>query len=273
MAITQLPNGVGESTGDTLATAKPLLISGDVWYVHGSTGSDAYNGRDATKPLATLGQAHTNATSGDIIVLKDGHTETLTSLLSITKTVTIVGGGTSGGKPTVKLTNNSAAAGLLDLVTGGAAELRNIWFNANAQTNAVARVKISSAAVKIIGCYFECGATDTGPAIEMVGANAGGLIRNTTLISTATVLTAQPESAIKLTGGTGMSWLTLDGVVVDGGTVGWSNFYAVDLSAALNIVLRVESMSLLRGSDMKVHTSTTGHIHVATTTGGSRVNW
>ena len=40
MAITTLPNGIGQSLWDSLATAEPLSISGNVWYVHSTTGTD-----------------------------------------------------------------------------------------------------------------------------------------------------------------------------------------------------------------------------------------
>ena len=73
------PNGLGQSLGDTLATTYPLHMSGQVWYVLSTTGVDAASprGLDATRPLATFGQAYSNASNNDISAM------TTTSLGSI----------------------------------------------------------------------------------------------------------------------------------------------------------------------------------------------
>ena len=267
-----LPNGLGQSTGDSLAVNKPLQVSGNVWYVH-NTGSDAYNGRDATKPLATIGQAYTNASDYDIVVLKDGHAETRTTALTISKSLLIVGGGTSGGKPTVKITNNSAAASLF-IIDDPAIQIRNVWINANAQTNAASRIKVQDEHFQMIGCYVECGATDTGTAVELVSGDANACVfKTTTFISTATVVTAQPESAVKISGAGTVLHLYFQDVTVSGGTVGWSNFYAIDLSSGTLTHLKGENTNLLLGSDVNIASAATGIFSLGTVTGGSRVNW
>lgn len=267
--------GAGESLGSWLATSSPLYISGNVWYVHATTGTDAASpsGQDRSKPLATIAQAVTNAADHDIIVLLDGHTQTITAVQSLAKKLMIVGGGqSSDGKPTVKLTLNAAAASLFTASVTDVM-LANIWFNANAQTNASPKVHVTGGGFRMEGCYFECGATDTGAALRVdVAASAGGVrVVNTTFVSTATVTSAQPESAIKSV--STADRLEFEGLVLDNGTVGFSNFYAMDLSAGAVTRIVAKQISLLRGADVKMHASSVGVINPSTTSGGPRVEW
>ena len=63
----------------------------------------------------------------------------------------------------------------------------------------------------------------------------------------------------------------LEGLTFDAGTVGWSNYWALDLSAGAITRLTIEGLSLLRGADAKFHASSTGRVNVQTASGGSRV--
>jgi hypothetical protein len=65
----------------------------------------------------------------------------------------------------------------------------------------------------------------------------------------------------------------MTGVVLDGGTVGFSNFYAFDSGGNAITHLEAEAISLLEGADMKFDPATTGWINVVRCTGGSRVDW
>lgn len=272
MTITNYTNGIGGSTGDSLALAKPLSMSGNVWYVYGTTGVDAASpaGQNREKPLATLAQALTNAADDDIVVFLSGHTQTLTAAAAISKRLTFVGEGSSAGVPTVIFTNNSAAAGLFT-VSGVSVQFRNIKFAANAQTNAVARVITSAAKPTFIGCYFQCGATDTGPAVSLNTGTTHPSFVNCTFVSTGTLTTAQPESALK--SGAALADLTMKGCVFSAGTVGFSNFYALDMSVGACTQMVIEDLSLLLGADAKFHASSTGYVNVQTATGGSKVVW
>jgi hypothetical protein len=84
-------------------------------------------------------------------------------------------------------------------------------------------------------------------------------------------LAAQSFSAIKNTGG--FDSLVLEGVVIDGGQFGWSDPYALDLSAGDITNLVVKQCSLLRGSDVSLASTTTGYINPFVTSGGPRVTW
>ena len=276
-ASTSYPNGCGQALGDYLATTKPLQASGNIWYVSSLIGTDAAApaGKNDAKPLATLKQGITNSADGDIIVLMSGHTETSTADADwlVTKRIAIIGAGSSAGLPTVKLTagNVGAAGGPLNLNTLGS-QCRNIWFTTRAVANTGARVKISADFCKIYGCYWECAATDTGPGLSIGSAEVMN-IENCTFVSTATLTSAQPESAIKVTSSIGTGYLRLNNCIFYGGTVGFSNPYAFDVGAQSITQLEAEAISLLRGADMKLGVSSTGWINVVDSTGGSRVDW
>lgn len=275
MAVIHLPNGIGQSTGDSLATCAPLEVNGNVWYVNanasGATDAVSPAGRSELRPLATLSQALTNASNGDVIVLMDGHTETLTGALTISKNVCIVGGGSSSGVPTVTFTNNQAAAVMFTVSGNGLQEFRNIKFAANAQACSSARVNVTNTGVfKMVGCYFQCGATDTGPALNIAASALNVHLKDCTFISTATSAASRPESAFKTA--TALTTLLMDGVVFDGGTVGFSNTYAMVVGAAVT-ALAAENISLLRGADVSMFETAVGYFAPTTVTGGSRVDW
>lgn len=266
-------NGIGGTLGDQLVTRKPLYMSGAVWYVDSTNGTDAAApaGKNRGKPLKTLGQAVTNASNDDIIVLFDGFAETFTAAVTLSKRLLIIGEGSSGGKPTCKLTLNAAAANLFTITSDGV-ELRNLWIEENSQTNATARIDIGSAGgVRIVGCYIECGANDTGPALEISDA-AGDYARieNTTFISTATAADSQPLEAMKVSAAA--SFLSIVDSTFDDGTYGFSNVYALNIASTVE-GLRIENLSLLNGADGVVETASTGHINPQTLTGGGRIEW
>lgn len=274
MSIIHLPNGIGDTLGDVLVTTRPLEVNGNVWYVDSNTGSDAYDGRNRQAPLATLAQAQTNASNGDVVVLMDGHAETLTAALTISKDLTIVGAGSSGGLPTVKFTNNSAAANLFTISASGLVQLRNIWFEEQTQACSAAKITINTTngSVVIAGCYFEGGQYDDDWQLEIVNSEVT-LVKNTTFISTATSVATQPKGAIGTESGSAIAVCMLDGVTVSSGTYGWSNYHAIELVNQQPTYVAIENSSLLLGADVKIHSSALGYVNFSTQTGGCRVDW
>lgn len=262
------PAGYGEPAGETLLQARPLLTSGDVWYVLSTSGTDAVSpaGKQRLKPLATLAQAITNAADGDDIVLLAGHAQTLSAVQTIGKRVRIMGGGTGTSRP--RFTRNHGSAKLFDL-TVSRVQLRNLYFVQDAQANATALVTVGGTECRIKNCYFEGGATNTGPLLDLVTGGDRCRIDDTTLISVATALASQPSMAIRVANA--ITDLVTDGLVIDGGTVGWSNQYAMDATAAAVTALLMENTSLLRDADIGLHASTTGLVHVGTSSGSVRV--
>lgn len=270
MTIRSWPNGFGASLGDTLVTCKPIATSGDTWFVSSATGDDSYDGSDELKPKATLAGAVAVGAGGDTIVLLDGHTETITAAVTPLTAMNIVGTGSSGGKPTVKLTMNAAAASMLDLSNIGVS-VRNIWFKANSQANSSAMVAVSNAQVMISGCYFECGQYDDAATISLDASTQNFFIRDTTIISTATTVTTQPYSGIKNTAA--ISYIVMENLTLDAGTVGFSNPYAMDLTTFAITSLHGEGITLKGGADVHIHASTTGYFNAQTVTGAGKVFW
>ena len=263
------PNGIGGSTGATLATVSPLLQSGDTWYVHASSGSDAASprGKERIRPLATLAQAYTNAAAGDIIVCLSGHTETLTASQTLGKAgLTVVGEGSGSSRP--RFTRNADI--VMFNITADGVTLNNLWFPVSGTTSTNARVKTASVNTKLIGCYFEHGTADDGPGFETVTGASQCLVKDTTFISTASSASDQPDSAIKVTNA--ITDLELDTVIFSGGSSGWANPYAFNGAGAITR-LRALNVDLLLDSDVTLVTGTSGYWHTRNKTGSARVVW
>lgn len=276
MTVQFYPNGIGGTApGDSLDLARPLQTAGNIWYVSSLIGTDAGSpaGQNREKPLATVARAVLSALAGDTIVFLPGHTETLTATQAISATLTLIGEGTVSGKPAVSFIGNSVANDLFSIGAAGC-ELRNIYFPPNAQTNSSAKVDVLATDLLIKGCYFEQGATDTSTfgAVYIDAASSRFRCENTTFISVATLTSAQPRAAI-MCSAKALSIVTLNNVVVSAGTVGFSNYSAIDLSAAVSMDIRAESLSLLLGADMKLPANATGRVNIQLATGGSRVQW
>lgn len=263
-------NGAGGSSGSEFATVAPIYTSGDVWYVYSVTGSDAASprGKERIRPLATLAQAHTNAAAGDVICILSGHTETLTAAQTFNKAgLLVIGEGSGATRPRFTRFGNVV---MFD-VTAAGVMFDNLFFPASVTTSsASARMRFAGGGNQCRNCYFECSTLDDGPSIETVTGAADILIRDTTVISTATSISDQPDSAIKVTNA--LSRLDLDTVTMDGGSSGWANPFTFNGAAAIT-TLRGINMDLLRDSDMTFATGTTGYLHVRNHSGSARVVW
>lgn len=268
-----LSNGLGETVGDTLASAAPLQLAGNVWFVSSLTGTDAVGtaGQNKEKPLATLNQAVTNAASGDLICLLTGHTETRTSAIAISKTLRIVGIGTTSGKPSVQLKNNQAAGALFTLSGNVSVEFRNVYFPSPMQACSATLITAGALHQNFIGCYFEGDGNVDDSIINLNTSTTGSRFSmvNCTMVSTSTTIATQPVTGVKATAFPSSVWL--DGCVFDDGTVGWTNDYVWDTSgSAFGIEFFAQSLSLLRGAAIKLNSSL-ATINAQTVSGGARV--
>ncbi len=268
-------SGIGGTAGSPLALVPRLLCSGSIWYVKASTGSDAATprGKERIRPLATLAQAITNSAAGDIIVLLEGHTESLSAAQTIaTAGLLILGEGSGISRPHFTRTGD---VNMFD-ITGAGVELNNISFNASTTTiSTKSRVRFAAANSRVVGCYFACGPTyDTGPALEFVTGSSQVCVKSTYFVSTSTDVTLQPESAIKVTNAVTDFQLggedSAEGVVFDGGSSGWSNPYAFNGAAALTR-FRAINVDLLGDSDMTLATGSSYVINIRNTSGSARV--
>ncbi len=83
MAIKTWPAGLYSGTGDALVSEAPLMVSGTVYYVDSTTGSDSNAGTREDIPFATLGAAVAAAIAHDTIVLMPSHFQILTAGLTV----------------------------------------------------------------------------------------------------------------------------------------------------------------------------------------------
>lgn len=248
------PNGIGETVGDDMATSSPIYMSGNVWFVQSTTGTDAASpaGKNKSEPLDTLSQALTNAVSGDIIALLSAHTETRTSTFTITKSLTIVGCGTTSSKPAPQLINNSAAGSLVTINTSGIyVEFRNIYFPAQTQSCSATKISIGQGNVRFVGCYFEANVFDTAAIVTLptTGTESEVAFENCTFVSTGTSSSSQPLGAIAGTSIT--AHVRLDGTTFSNGTYGWSGASCVTITGAGSTeTVKGVGVSLLLGATL-----------------------
>jgi hypothetical protein len=278
------PNGIGGATGDSLALAKPLYTSEPVHYVDSQTGNAFYSGRDRKAPFLTIAAAVSaiGASDGHIIVCLDGHTEEVSTTITLAQAVTIIGEGLDAGIPTVTLTIGHITNDVI-LVTADNCEVRNIRFLSG--NSAVAPISSTASCIRttsadgltIHGCHFDVDQRTNGPAVEVGATSDHETLKRCVFRSTAYGGPGKPEpdSAVRSMGAG--SPLTFDGCTFDGGAEGFNdgsgNNWAFDGSAAATPRLRVTDLTLLNGADFKVHASSKGYISAPTTTGSSVVIW
>lgn len=263
-------NGTGSSLGDTLALAEPLQTSASILYVHHSNTSGTYIGTPE-QPYATLETAEAAAVNGSIIVLMDGHTETVDDV-TINTEVTVVGAGLSGGLPTVLLSSAVGAQTSFQIAANNV-QFRNIRFPKRELTSGQNRIYGTGlTGFSMRGCYMERSLTDEGSFLELNACIATKL-DSCSLVSVA--LAGTTTGAVPMLF-TGLSpGLTMDGCVFDGGAYGFPSGIALQMGTAEQMYmtgLRVLNTSLLRGSDVEI-VGAQGFFHVGVATGSSRVNW
>ncbi len=278
MPVTNAPNGIGGTVADALITAKPLVYSGEIWYVDSQTGDAAFSGKDRKFPLATIQQAVTALGTGqnNIIVCLDGHTEDISAAITIDKRMTISGDGQNSNVPTVELSNGFTAN--MFTVTSTHVKFRNLRFRMQTGgTSAFAYVESAQDALTFLGCHFDMNERTLGSGVSQLTGADNWRYDNCKFeqFDTTSPPVARSRPAI-LVGGA-ITGLTMTNCVFDGGVNGFQNAggepYAFDSSAGVITDMDVLDMSLLRGSDFAVATTTTGHIGPAITTGSSRIIW
>ena len=266
------PNSIGLGiSGDYLAGLPNLATTGQVWYVDSASGADDVSPRGLSPeyPLATLDQAVTNSATGDIVVLKSTHDETLTAQITMTKRLTIVGLGSSSGVPLACLTNNVAGNNMLEY-SSAPWEIRNVRFKEDGASATLAKLKLGTDC-KVDGCLFEVGDDDPQAyaAVEM-GTSSAIHIVDSTFRSVGTDATTPPGPLIT-------SLVVTDTLIqrctFSAGITGFygNSGYGVYLNATMvNLVL--EDLTL-QGCDIYVASASTGRYNVVSSTGSARVEW
>lgn len=271
-------NGIGGTTGDSLVLRAPLVASGTIWYVDSSTGDASYPGTDRKFPLATLGAAVTASSAGDIIVLLGTHAETTTAVITLSKRLTIVGEGSSSGVPTATLTHNHASADMISVEVDGC-QLKNIKIDAPSQatTGNMIAILTNIDGTILDNIHIDVDQNSDAYAIDMAATANCTYFTGCKFVSTETDATStnKPFPPVGLSGN--LSFLRMDSCIFDGGTVGFedgsSQNRAFEGSANDVTGIHVEALTLLRGADFAVGSSTVGYINVATATGSSKVIW
>jgi hypothetical protein len=263
------PNGAGETSGDPLVTAAPITVSGAIWYVNSATGSDAggARGKERIRPLATLAQAHSNASAGDIIVLAENHAEVLTSSQVFNKAGIVVASAGSGA--TRARFTRAADIEMFDITAAGV-QLRNLYLAAPTVNSALKhKIRIASSGCQVIGCYIECNDNDGEESLQMVTGAGEITVRDTYFVSTSTDPAAAPNSALGVLND--MSGLHLENLVIDGGESGWDEPYAIIFTGFVTRMDAVD-IDLLNDSDAFV-TGATGWWTTRNASGSARVVW
>lgn len=101
--ISKFPNGVSSFGVPVMPGGIPFVTSGSVFFVHHS-GSNGNSGLDPSQPLATIDYAigKCTASKGDVILVMPGHTETVTSSITMDVAgVTIWGMGWGNLRPLI----------------------------------------------------------------------------------------------------------------------------------------------------------------------------
>lgn len=264
------PSGIGQTLGDQLVTAAPLMTSYTTYFVYSTTGSDTTNtGLDPDSPFATISKAITTAGAACVIVCLSGHTETLTTTLTPAAGTLIVGAGSTSDSlgntvPTVKLTMNASNTRYFTCSAAGV-QLRNIWFEENLQSSNVSKVTFTGINGACIGCYFEENGNDTSAGLEFGTGGSGGRCENTTFISTAASVSSKPSSGLLVSAA--LTDITLKNVTFSEGTYGYSTS-ALSLTSAVTR-LDAENISLLLGANASLTTSTGVFMPVTVTGAGT----
>ena len=274
-----LVDGLGETAGgDLLLGVAPLFLYNDTAYVDSASGTDAAGYGTPERPCATVGYALNTVLGagatieGAIIVLAPTHDETIANTLNFTtvsnRACTIIGVGTTAGRPSAKLRLN-AAAGEMFIVNRSGVEFRNIYFPEKVVDNASATIAVQRSC-RITGCWFDCGIHDTGTAVSVASTTGPVTFEDTTFLCTAPTCAVRPLNAIVTVAASSTPELYMEGVTFDGGLYNWSG-YAMDQSPANVSIQRLFNIALLNGADIYIHANTTGFTHVSQATGGARV--
>lgn len=268
---TNYPNGLGATSGSVIATDAPFYTTGDVWYVHYGTGTDAASprGKDDKKPLKTTTQAITNAAAGDVIVLLDGHEEPIgTGSVSLNKNLTLVGAGTSSsGLPTAKYIFDDADSSVV--VTGAIVQIHNVRFGAAQAASATVRIVSTAATLfRMVDCYIECGQYDD--TVTMTADTGMVWLSGVTIVSTATSATALPYVGLDIGDSAQPSSLWMDDCTFDDGDYGFSEetpFIVYDAVSAF-----IENLELANGADLFIgQASTLCYVNAQTVSGSGKI--
>lgn len=278
MSATHYPHGLGGSTGDSLVTNDNFYSTYIVLFVSSVLGDDDNLGLTRSQPKATLASAVTFANTQDhvLIVLMDGHGEVVTSTISMTSSMTIVGEGRdANGDPTVWLQSNMSSGVMLDM-GDDLSQLRNVLIKEPLQARTSPEVQSDGAyyGVWLKHVKFLVGANSRGPALRF-DSLLYPLVEFCEFVLTAD---AHEDSAagcwsVEACEGLRARQTTMDnsgGFVWQRTALGVGTAYT---EPAANTRIEFDQMRLLGSTLMGLHANTTGWVQCDEMTGEARVDW
>jgi hypothetical protein len=263
----RLANGFRQ-TGDAMLADIEFYMSGTPYYVHYGTGDDGNSGVDELAPKKTLNSALSVASGDcDIVVLLPGHDEPTSATASLPSDgVTVIGCGTSDGKPSCKL-HSDAADPIVEIAVIG--YLRNVWvYDVEAESGPAVLVNCSSQNTEVRGCYIE------GRVSGVIGCTArdsAQTYRESTFISGGSAVADRPARGLTVPTELTVSDIDVRGCIFSNSQYGFEQYsFWVDSPVTR---LYVIAMSQSYGADVKINSSTTGIVNPETSSGSASVEW
>ncbi len=257
----------GGTSGARLATRSPLAMSGRIWYVcnaTGANGADAASpaGQQRSRPLLTTVQAVTNSSAGDTIQFLEGHAESLSANVTISKAgLHFISEGTSATR--ARFTVTAAITGGFAIGAAGV-WVENISF-LGATAAGVSMSIATSVGSQVVNCSFECSGFAAGATVS-VGATCSQLrFVGCSWTSTAVNATSRPGNGLLLT--SAITDLELVSCSFAGGTYGWAD-YALEAQGAVTRLVGIDC-DFVEDSDMIVATGSIYKFHRRLTSGSA----
>lgn len=268
-----MDDGIGATYGPRILNESPVVVtatpnSPPLLFVSSVTGDDTNAGDDRQQPLATLATAVGSAATGTIIVLMNGHDETVTSAISIPTGTWVVGELGSSGDPGATLRPGSATAHVVTLDNANAAII-GVAFAAPTSATTGTHIYITGKFCRVQQCTFAVNGYSNNANASCIWESSTGTycIVETCSFTSATLDTDDiPKPAVSVDTG---YWDIID-CTFSGQFSNGTYQCALDLSGAGN-TMYVTGLNLLDGADVLVGPNFEGLISVASSDGTAQV--
>ena len=156
MGLTNFPNGLTSFGVPQIGSAGLIPVSSGSYFWVDSGGTGKGTSGSFGNPFSTLAAAYTAcvASRGDVIIMKEGHTETITTntALAFSKIgVSIIGLGNGALRPTITLTGTTAA---VTIAISAASQLLRNFIISSGRDELAAAFTISAASVTLDGVDY-----------------------------------------------------------------------------------------------------------------------
>lgn len=227
------PGGFGGTGVDTATATNNFCSAATIW-LDSTSGSDSNAGTEAELPKATLASAVSVAAADSVICVASGHTETVSSAVTLSLAgLRVLGYGTGSSRP--RFTLNHATADMLT-VSAAYTKLENLYFVAPAQSATGYDVNISATGCQVLNCSFE-GSAYNATAV-MTCSSSAMLIDSCTFTATGT----RPPIAV-LISGTGAGTIVTDTTFAGGSSLGFTDHALKVTGANTELVLKNITLS------------------------------